>query len=352
MNTVKIGEVYDLLDLNIKAGIPTLLVGDSGIGKTSIIRQYAEDHGLELWTLVGSYRVAGDLQMPMPVKEKGKTEIQWLDTGLLPEPGSNTLLFLDEWNNSPPEIQANFLEILAEGKMGNRIVDCPIVMAANPNNQSVGYKQLPPIRKRVCEVEVVADCDYFLENLTEKLNIHPLVAGYLFHNKVAISSSEQGYYNCPRQWVKVSNCIRLDPELKQVTRASIYGLLGNEAVPFFNHLEVSAKFSAPDVYYNGGKGILPANQLEAVALGTHLILCANNTENVRAGLDVLHSASEQNDSVNFQEVLPPLLSLLQQLNKETYIQLARESDLFSDAVKSEISKLKEFYSELRQQDRD
>ena len=81
--------------------LSAMIWGPPGIGKSSIVRQIAEDHQLEFVDLRLSQLAPTDLR-GLPVPQEGIT--RWAPPEFLPQSGRG-ILFLDEINMAPPALQ-------------------------------------------------------------------------------------------------------------------------------------------------------------------------------------------------------------------------------------------------------
>lgn len=89
-----------------------LFIGEAGTGKSSVIRQWAKDNGINLFEVRAAGMDATDLGGAIaPDKETGavkrfsSTEFDKLDR-------PNSVLFLDEYNRAPREVRTNLLELV------------------------------------------------------------------------------------------------------------------------------------------------------------------------------------------------------------------------------------------------
>ena len=129
------GEIYQVLDKSLKTAkgkmilaqktgkVPgdfpnVLFIGGAGIGKTAQIKAWAEDRGINLFTLQGSSLDAADMGgLPMIDKGDGTKAIraQKVGTGILDQlDRPNSVLFLDELNRARMDVRAALLQLINE----------------------------------------------------------------------------------------------------------------------------------------------------------------------------------------------------------------------------------------------
>ena len=130
-------------------GIPVLLWGRPGVGKSSFIEGLADAH-LRVITLIASIHDPTDFS-GLPVLDNGSVRYaapRWVDDF---GEGGNGILFLDELSTAPPSVQAALLRVVFERRVGFTPLPAGvrIVAAANPPDLMVGGWELsPPLRNR------------------------------------------------------------------------------------------------------------------------------------------------------------------------------------------------------------
>ena len=194
--------------ITIQAGIPTLLWGPPGIGKTQWVKGLGKamapmnnDKPVKVITVIGSTKDPTDIG-GMPTIEGGTHPPSWaaelLDRSLN---GLRSILFLDEFSSMSPMVHAALLRVVNEKIAGDTEFDpdpdnqlVHIVAAANSRKEGAGSRDLPPpAANRFIHFEWPR-----LKNLEwARLMIADFKGGTSF------------YYNLPEDW-------RSRPVLKQV----------------------------------------------------------------------------------------------------------------------------------------
>ena len=149
-----------LLTLAEENPLVIMVWGEPGLGKSAIVRQVAEDNGLEFRSVIGSLMEPSDL-MGIPSVENGVTS--WNPPAFFPrESSSRGIMFLDEATTCRPDVQAAMLGLVYGRKLGEyRLPDgWLIVMAGN------GYADRAMVNKfssatnnRVTHAELIPDVD-------------------------------------------------------------------------------------------------------------------------------------------------------------------------------------------------
>lgn len=141
---------------------PIFMWGKSGIGKSSLVHQYATAHRLELRDVRMSQLDSIDLRgFPMPnVKER---TMEWLSPNFLPtkkdKPG---ILFLDEMNGAMPAVMAPSYQLILDGRIGHYIFpDTWAIIAAGNNvgDRGVTHQMPAPLNNRFIHIDVDTDTD-------------------------------------------------------------------------------------------------------------------------------------------------------------------------------------------------
>lgn len=135
----------------IQSGIPTLAVGEPGTTKTRTTEGFAKAKGLHYECIIGSQHDPVDIvgipktrTRPDGSETFGYVRPEW--RYLLENSANGGLLHLDELYDSPPAVQAAFLQILGDG-----IPRTWIVATGNPIEQSTnGFALSAPVINRLC----------------------------------------------------------------------------------------------------------------------------------------------------------------------------------------------------------
>ncbi len=141
-----------------RQGIPVVIVGPPGIGKTQHIGQRAAKIGYHLFTAIGATMQPEDVAGLPRVDSEGRTV--WTVPELVWRCKSRpTVLFFDEANRASREVQAALLHTVQEGKCGSHYLPdyTPIVMAINPAHLVGGNSFDAAMANRVAWVYMDAD---------------------------------------------------------------------------------------------------------------------------------------------------------------------------------------------------
>jgi hypothetical protein len=157
----------EAMGVAVAAGVPVLLWGAPGTGKTSAIRAMADAAGWPCETVIAAIREPSDFS-GLPVVIGGVVHFappRWAER--LAEAGRG-LLFLDEISTAPPAVQAALLRVVLERVVGD--LDLPervvVVAAANPPEQAAdGWDLSAPLANRFCHLDWEVDAATFAQGL-------------------------------------------------------------------------------------------------------------------------------------------------------------------------------------------
>ena len=160
---------------------PIFIWGKSGIGKSSVIHQYAKADELELRDVRLSQLDAIDLRgFPMPNAKEKKTE--WLPADFLPtkadKPG---ILFLDECNGAKPAVASASYQLILDGRLGNYVFpDHWWIVAAGNNvaDRGVTNAMPAPLNNRFLHIDYELDGDDWHKQAADD-GIHTHMRAYL-----------------------------------------------------------------------------------------------------------------------------------------------------------------------------
>ncbi len=143
------------LAVALSAGVPVLLWGGPGVGKTSVVEQIAHHHGWHLETVIASISDPTDFK-GMPRDAGDRTVFSPPEWAMRTAEAGVGVVFLDEISTAPPSVQAALLRPVLSGVVGD--LELPagtrFVAAANPPSQAAdGWDLSAPLANRFVHLE-------------------------------------------------------------------------------------------------------------------------------------------------------------------------------------------------------
>ncbi|URZ00660.1 AAA family ATPase [Clostridium felsineum] len=262
-------------------GVP-LLVGESGIGKTSLVKELSKVEDYYYINIDGNLLKEGEIG-GLPIVqdyENKKTLIKRtvyaayykfieIDEVLKNNPNSKILLFIDEINRCEHSVQQEIMNIILNREInGYKLKDNVTVIAAmNPSSKYDEFEESdyqvndmdPAQEDRFVWIYLDSDVNAWLEWGYEN-KIHKDVLGFIasFPEYLSTPNSKESIKATPRSWERVSNIYKAYIEKnKAVSKNIFYNLIrGNVgtsiAQDFINYIEESKYpiISPEDIFKN------------------------------------------------------------------------------------------------------
>ena len=199
--------------INNGASIVPLLLGETGIGKTELVREYCQDNNLTLITIHVSQIEPSDLTGLFKINKYGKTDncspswLPWLseaefakiqESGAVEVEVLNTLkegvinpnggiVFLDEVNRGHEDIRQSLYQLINERRMHTFTLpnNYTIVAAANPSNGYETYDFDRALVNRFAWIDFQPKPKETVDYLMSKYSTSPVVQ-WLKHNEEMI----------------------------------------------------------------------------------------------------------------------------------------------------------------------
>jgi len=231
---MKASNITKVIDKLIDRQLPVFVWGAPGIGKSSIVKQIAEQKELAFLDLRLSLLDPTDLK-GIPFFNAETKEGVWAKPSFLPsDPDSKGILFLDEINTAPPAVQASAYQLILDRKVGE--YELPkgwsIVAAGNrENDRGVVYKMPPPLANRFVHFEMEVDFDDW-KAWAYGAGIESAIIGYLAYDKSMLftfdPTSNEKAFATPRSWEYVDSIVKSGIDIELILD-SISGAVGREA---------------------------------------------------------------------------------------------------------------------------
>ncbi|MEU8233665.1 MoxR family ATPase [Actinoplanes sp. NPDC048967] len=201
-------QLPDLL-LHVAVVRPVFVWGAPGIGKSSLVRAFAESLGLDCVTLVGTQLAAEDL-IGVPELHDGRSRFAPPESIARDEP---YCLFLDELNSSSPEVQKAFYSLILDRRIGGYELPAGSIVIGAGNrtgDNALARPMASALINRLVHVHLRASHTDWL-NWAPAAGIHPWILAYLDerpdHLWAAPPKTEE-VFSTPRSWHMLSDALR------------------------------------------------------------------------------------------------------------------------------------------------
>lgn len=277
-----------LLKREAKEVPAVFLWGPPGIGKSSIVKQVAEEKGIEIIDVRLSLLDAIDLR-GIPATE-GKNCF-WTRPPFIPEKG-NGILFLDELNTASPSVQNSALQLVLDRRVGeHKLGDGWYIISAGNRleDSSLVFQLADPLISRFIHIEVEINIDEWIA-WAMKNEINERIIGFLKFRPDLLSRINENRnsinFPCPRTWAFASTLLGSGIDPVEAVESSVGTGVSAE---FSGWLKVYDKLPDVEEILDGKKELkLSEYELSVLcALGPILVLRANTPQRLENLLKIL-----------------------------------------------------------------
>lgn len=215
---------------------PVMLWGAPGVGKSSIVRQVAEQEGIGFIDIRLAQREPVDLRgLPVPDRERGV--VDWLLAGEWPrDPDSRGIILFDELTAADHSLQVAAYELILDRRLGDlyRLPPGWLVVAAGNRqaDRAVAQTFSSALANRFCHLDLAPDADAWTRWASAQ-GLHPDVIAFLRFRPECFfdmeGTVEQGWPS-PRSWTRVAQSLAHGAALPaEVQALTVHGLVGEGA---------------------------------------------------------------------------------------------------------------------------
>lgn len=226
---MNISTAKTIVKIAIAANQPLLVIGNPGVGKSSIIQQAAEETGISFIDVRVSQLEAIDLR-GIPTVKDGVTT--WNPPDFLPTRGAG-ILCLDELTSATPSMQTACYQLILDRRLGDYVLPpkWSIVAAGNKiSDRAVVYPMSSALKNRFMTIEVESDLDawkaWALSNDIDPiiigfLNFRPELLNVFNSNKI---DHNQHAFATERSWVALNRALpHTDPKYRSLIATGLVG---------------------------------------------------------------------------------------------------------------------------------
>ena len=239
------GKLLPCLNTLWQLKMPAYLHGAPGIGKSSIIRDFAQARELPLIVLMLSQIEAADLR-GLPALDHQTKRTVWYPPEFLPRAGDDRpqgILFLDELSAAEPRLQVAAYQLILDRRVGDyQLPDGWWVVGAgnDPDDGAVAFDMGTALADRLVHFQVVPDAREWIR-WGQQHGISPEVLTFI-QVKPDFLEGNQGQQAAgqligptPRSWERVSRVLELERE-RGAREFIVAGIVGEAAAAEFFHV--------------------------------------------------------------------------------------------------------------------
>jgi hypothetical protein len=213
----------------------------AGIGKSSLIRDFALDKNIELIVVMLSQIEAADLR-GLPALDHQTKRTIWYPPEFLPREGRG-ILFLDELSAAEPRLQVAAYQLILDRRVGDYVLppDWWVVGAGNaPDDGAVAFDMGTALADRLVHFKVVPDAKEWVKWGTEH-GISPEVLTFIGVKPDFLESNQLQQSNgqligpTPRSWERVSRVVSIEKN-RATLEFLVSGIVGEAAAAEFFHV--------------------------------------------------------------------------------------------------------------------
>lgn len=260
-NNVTIKELVNILPYVIKAKLPILIRGPHGIGKSEVVRQFAEQIGMKVVEQRASQLTEGDTLgipdingMEMKSAEGNRRKnasyfraFEWLAEACI-EP---RVLFFDEIDRAVPEVRQSLMQLTDSRRLANHVLhEGTLIFAAingSDNNISYDVKDFDPAEfSRWTVFDLVLSVDEWASYARSKNVLREIIEFLVEHKNFFMHTSafEPGkIYPSPRSWMRLDSVIHSEfkalMNVSEILHQIVSAFVGPEAS--FKFIEFAKK---------------------------------------------------------------------------------------------------------------
>lgn len=233
-------ETYEALDLAVKSNSVPLIIGESGIGKTSLMKKYCIDNDLELVNIDANLLKEGEIG-GLPTVVNGRTvyathyKLSKIDE-ILKKTSKKVMLFIDEINRSDHSVQQELMNLILNREINGYVLDERVIVtsAMNPSGRMDEFRdtdyQIVEMdsaqQNRFVWLLMDSDAKEWLIWGMNEGNIHPKVIDFISDFEKYLHYKNDGDFieATPRSWERISNALKIYNE-NDYSKGALYNFV-------------------------------------------------------------------------------------------------------------------------------
>ena len=208
------------VERTLQAGLVPFIKSSPGMGKSSIVKQIADDWNLQLIDLRLSTAAPEDMTGLPRFMEDGTcrffpfSDLFPIEGTPLPEGKDGWLLFLDEMNSAPKSVEAAAYKLVLDRMTGMHKLHERVLIAAAGNletDKAIVNKQSTAMKSRVVHLKMELSHDEWLHDVAYAQNYDERIIAYLNYKTGNLMNfdpdSKEETFDCPRTWEFVNRLL-------------------------------------------------------------------------------------------------------------------------------------------------
>lgn len=257
-------ECLSTVDLIIESNDVPLIIGESGVGKTSLVKYIAKNNGYYLVTIDANLLKEGEIG-GLPVVENRVTiyathhKLTEINRALRNNANANVILFIDELNRCDHAVAQELMNLILNREINGYVLDerVKVIAAMNPSNKNDGFYNSqyevvdmdPAQEDRFVWVELDSDIKEWIKwAMSDSGNINEHIIEFLstFPEYLHTPNTDETIKATPRSWERVSKAYDVYLNNKQkypmnsflnVVRGNVGSNIANDFANFLINLK-------------------------------------------------------------------------------------------------------------------
>ncbi|SFD15726.1 ATP-binding protein [Clostridium uliginosum] len=215
-------ETLSTVDLVINSKDVPLIIGESGIGKTSLVKEIAKNNGCYLITIDANLLKEGEIG-GLPVVENKETiyathhKLIEIKKALKEDEERDIILFIDELNRCDHAVSQELMNLILNREINGYILHdrVKVIAAMNPSNKYDGFADSqyevvdmdPAQEDRFVWIEMDLDVKEWIKwGMSENGNVNEHIIEFIstFPQYLHMPNSDESIKATPRSWHRVS----------------------------------------------------------------------------------------------------------------------------------------------------
>lgn len=220
-------ECLNTVDLIVASNDVPLIIGESGVGKTSLVKRIARENGYYLVTIDANLLKEGEIG-GLPVVENRTTiyathsKLIEIKKALDEDINRDVILFIDELNRCDHAVAQELMNLILNREINGYILDerVKVIAAMNPSNKNDGFNNSqydvvdmdPAQEDRFVWVRLDSDIKEWIKwGMSNDGNIDEHIIEFLstFPEYLHTPDSEETIKATPRSWERVSKAYKV-----------------------------------------------------------------------------------------------------------------------------------------------